>query len=78
VFNGCEECARLWREYAAATAEHIRLEDQLKQAVRANHAETMAELMPISEAAAVRRKNAREAIDRHEAITHRPEMTMAS
>lgn len=70
MFNLCEECDRLWREFAAVTFEHIRAEDRLKRAVLEHDAERIAQLMPISEAAAAARTLARLAIRQHETSAH--------
>ena len=32
MVNGCQECTRLWREYAEATNEHFKLDNELQLA----------------------------------------------
>jgi hypothetical protein len=70
MFDGCGECAVLWREYASAAADHIRIEDQLKRAALARQAEAVWELFPKAEAAASARCTAHEAIRHHEGLVH--------
>jgi hypothetical protein len=62
----CAECKRLWRELAAATTEHIKLESKLSVAAIAHQAEAIIALTPSLEPAAIRRSAARESIWAHE------------
>ena len=64
---GCEECSRLWREFAAATTEHIRLENKLQLAALQCDLDGIAILTPQVEAAAEKRQSLREGIRWHEA-----------
>ena len=65
----CEECRRLWREFGAATNEHIRLENKLQLAALKSDIEAIAILTPQVEAAAEKRQSLRDEIRLHEA-TH--------
>jgi hypothetical protein len=63
---GCEECRRLWREYADATTEHIRLGSKLQLAAMGSETEAIGILTPQLESAAEKRQLSREAIRGHE------------
>lgn len=66
----CDECQRLWREYSAATNEHIKLESKLKLAALSRDDEAVIDLTPRVERAGERRLQAREAIRAHEKVAH--------
>jgi hypothetical protein len=59
----CSECQRLWREYAAATTAHIRLEGKLRTAAGKQLAAEVA-------AAAKLRESLRQDIQKHETTVH--------
>ena len=62
----CDECRRLWREYAAATTAHVRLQAELRAA-----APDQLEALPAQVQAAEKKRTAlREAIRRHEELAH--------
>jgi hypothetical protein len=69
--NRCEECNRLWRDFAVALGEQICASVQVKRAALACDTARVAELRPISQAAAASRMHAGLAIHKHEAIAHR-------
>ncbi len=73
MHSDCPECQRLWRDYAAATTEHIRLDGKLRLAALDFDHEQVALLTPQSEAAGNSRKKTREAIRQHERNEHGPE-----
>jgi hypothetical protein len=64
---GCEECDRLWREYAKSTFEHIQADSKLKLAVLEGHVESVERLTRAMEEALHYRENMRESIRKHEA-----------
>ncbi len=66
----CAECQRLWREYSAATTEHIKLEGKLAIAAIARDDESVIRLAPEVECAALTRLAARDAIKAHEHGAH--------
>ena len=66
-FPGCEECDRLWSEYAKATHEHVRAESALKLAALEYDAKAIERLTRVMEDELHSRVNMREAIRKHEA-----------
>jgi hypothetical protein len=66
----CVTCQRLWREYSAATAEHIKLEGKLKIAALSRETGHVSELTVFVEKAAAERVAARRAIAEHQWATH--------
>jgi hypothetical protein len=70
VIPNCDTCARLWRAYASATGEHIRLEDKFKRAALAYDAVALARLTVECEKAAQARQDARQALRDHEGEEH--------
>jgi hypothetical protein len=68
--SNCPECVRLWREYAAATTEHIRLEGKLRIAELSYDAERVAVLRPQVQEASRLRAAARSSISTHEQAAH--------
>jgi hypothetical protein len=65
----CQECQRLWREYAAATTAHISAENKLRRAAVGRDIDAIAALTPHEEVASQKRAAAREAIRQHETAT---------
>ena len=65
----CEECQRLWHEYAHATTAHIRLESKLRLAALSHEHESIPELTIQAENAGVLRTSLRETIQKHD-LTH--------
>ena len=66
VRSSCEECTRLWREFAAATTEHIRLDSKLRLAALEHNGEKITWLKPRVECAQRLRNELRVAIRKHE------------
>jgi hypothetical protein len=66
----CEECGRLWRQYGAATTEHIRLGNKLQLAALGRDTEAIVKLTPLLESAAEKRQSSREAIRGHVTTQH--------
>ena len=62
----CDECQRLWHEYAQATTAHIKLEGKLRLAALAHEHETIPALTIQAEGAGVLRASLREAIRKHD------------
>ena len=70
VNQDCADCARLWEEYARATAKFFRLDDRGKRAALAHDVEAIARLLIDCEAAAKARGQAREAYNEHRTAIH--------
>lgn len=68
--ENCPECQRLWREYAEATTEHIRLDGKLKLAVLERNRLTIPSLTADVENALQRKSASRGAIRQHESSIH--------
>jgi hypothetical protein len=66
----CAECQRLWHEYSAATAEHIKLDNKLSLAALSRDTDAVSRLTPEVETAVVTRSMARRAIEIHEMDAH--------
>jgi hypothetical protein len=66
MWTRCEECQRLWREYAFATTDHVRLGNNLLLAALKCDRETIAILTAQLESAAEKRQSSREAFRGHE------------
>lgn len=73
----CEECQRLWRVYALATFEHIRLDSKLRLYALEHDIEKIQKLTFLVESAEVARAVGREAVRKHEAAAH-PEAETAT
>lgn len=67
---GCEECQRLWREYALATSEHIRSDNKLRLASLEHDYEAIEQLTPGTDTAEKNRSDLRAAIAAHENAAH--------
>ena len=65
----CAECVRLWRLYATATADHIGLQNKLRE-VAATQLWESADLALTIEGAERAREEARDAIRTHEETAH--------
>ena len=65
----CEECQRLWHEYAHATTAHIKLESQLRLAALSHEHVTIPELTIQAEIAGALRASLRQTIQEHD-LTH--------
>ena len=69
--QSCPECNRLWREYALATNEDIKVDGQRKLALLRYDAGLSEQLTSQSETTAEKRESLRQQINEHEA-THKP------
>jgi hypothetical protein len=67
MHNNCQECARLWSEYALATRHFLKLEGRLQIADISRDQKSVQELSPMVEAAFAGRADARRQIEEHEA-----------
>lgn len=67
---GCEECQRLWREYAWATTEHIRSDNKLRLAALEHDYQAIKQLTVGTDSAERTRSDLREAIADHENSAH--------
>ena len=70
MVNGCSECTRLWREYAYATNEHLRLDNKLQLAGLEHDHEKIQKLTPGVRDSCERRIALRKQIADHEAKAH--------
>jgi len=66
----CAICEGLWREYATATNDHIRIEGKVKAAALRGEDEALLILTNELETAAQARVTIREAIKRHDTEAH--------
>jgi len=66
----CDECQRLWQEYARTTTDHIRLDSKLRIAALSHDPEAIQVLTRQVEGAEEQREWTREAIRKHEASGH--------
>jgi hypothetical protein len=66
----CDECHRLWQEYARATTDHVRLDNKLRLAALTHDPKAIQVLTHQIEGAEEQREWAREAIRKHEASGH--------
>ena len=62
----CEECTRLWSEYALATRHHLKLEGRLRIAELSHDQALVDELTPFLQSAFEERAEIRRSIERHE------------
>ena len=67
---GCEECQRLWREYASATTDHIRSDYKLRLATLERVHEATMQLTPGVDAAEKNRSDLRTGLAEHENAAH--------
>jgi hypothetical protein len=66
MWTRCEECQRLWREYAFATTDHVRVGNSLQLAALKCDREAIARLTSQLESAAEKCHSSREAFRGHE------------
>jgi len=69
MHQNCNDCSRLWNEYALATRHFLKLSGKLEIAESSNDARSAQELRPMVEQAAVERDELRQQIDQHERMT---------
>ncbi len=75
--QSCPECNRLWREYALATTEDVKVDGQLKLAQLRYDPGLSEQLTSQSDTAAEKRESLRQQINEHEA-THKPFLRSAA
>jgi len=69
MFPTCVECRRLWRNYADATKAHVKIVRSRHMALIQQNSAGLRVLAPLETEAALDCRNARKALDGHEA-TH--------
>jgi hypothetical protein len=69
MFRTCVECQRLWREYADATKAYVKIIRRRHMASIQQNSATLKVLAPLETEAAQDCRNARNAVEGHEA-TH--------
>lgn len=62
----CQECTRLWNEYALATRHYLKIEGKLQIADISHDDRTVAQLRPMLDEAAAERIELRRLIEQHE------------
>jgi hypothetical protein len=62
----CQECTRLWNEYALATRHYLKVEGKLRMASISRDGRAVEELAPACHRAAAERIRLRAEIDLHE------------
>jgi hypothetical protein len=67
MHQNCQECTRLWSEYALATRHYLKLEGRLQIADISHDQRTIAELSPLVKSAFDQRADIRRQIESHEA-----------
>jgi hypothetical protein len=68
MHQNCQECTRLWSEYALATRHYLKLEGRLQIAGVSQDRKTIADLTPLMERAAADRADLRRQIQEHEGL----------
>ena len=66
MHQNCNECSRLWNEYALATRHFLKLSGKLEIAESSNDPRSAQELRPMAEQASFEREELRQQIDQHE------------
>ena len=66
MHQNCQECTRLWSEYALATRHFLKVEGQLRAASVSRDDQAVRELEPLMERAAAERNLLRRMIETHE------------
>jgi hypothetical protein len=66
MHQNCQECTRLWSEYALATRHYLKLEGRLQIARVSQDRQTVADLTPSVERASAERAELRRLIQEHE------------
>jgi len=70
MVNGCQECTRLWREYAEATNEQFKLDNKLQLAGLKHDHEVIQKLVPEVQDWSQKREALRGQITAHEKQAH--------
>jgi hypothetical protein len=66
MHQNCQECVRLWNEYALATRHYLKLQGKFQIADLSNDAPTVLQLRPMLDEAAAERTELRRLIEQHE------------
>ena len=66
MHHDCQECTRLWSEYALATRHHLKLEGRLRIAELSHDQTAIDELTPLVISACEQLAEIRRSIERHE------------
>lgn len=66
MHQNCDECTRLWNEYALATRHYLKLSGKLEIADSSNDPRSAQQLQPMVEQAASEREELRRQISQHE------------
>jgi hypothetical protein len=66
MHQNCQECTRLWNEYALATRHYLKIEGKLQIADISHDNQTATQLRPMLDDAAAERTELRRAIEQHE------------
>ncbi len=66
MHQNCDECTRLWNEYALATRHFLKLSGKLEIADTCNDPRSAQQLRPMVEQAATEQKELRRQINQHE------------
>jgi hypothetical protein len=67
MHHDCQECTRLWSEYALVTRHYLKLEGRLQIAEISHDQRTIEELKPMVQTALDERADVRRRIEHHEA-----------
>jgi hypothetical protein len=68
MHQNCQQCTRLWSEYALATRHFLKLEGRLEIAKFSGDRQTIDELTPLRDRAAAERAELRTQITEHERL----------
>jgi hypothetical protein len=63
----CNQCDQLWQEYENAARSHTTIVAQYQIAILRQDSAAIAKLEPVLKQATERRRNARQAVERHDA-----------
>jgi len=66
MHQNCQECVRLWNEYALATRHYLKIEGKLQIADISHDDQTVTQLRPMLDDAAAERTELRRMIEWHE------------
>lgn len=69
MHQNCNECTRLWSEYALTTRHYLKLEGRLQIAETSQDRKTISDLTPLMERAAAERAEIRRQIQEHEVLS---------
>jgi hypothetical protein len=66
MHHNCQECIRLWNEYALATRHYLKIQGKLQIADISHDENTVSQLQPMLDEAAAERTELRRLIEQHE------------